>query len=880
MTRYGTTVLVAATLGMVASLGGCSDSPCVSCPPPPPSSGLIASDPILSTLSASSSAAGQSLSAGDSTVYVALFPGTVPGGSLARVQVVGRVDPVITSVVDGGFDPVPIFAGLGDSIEVVVTDQSGAVVKRLGVAVSARRPPVVVRTEPPPKKRDHPLNAAIVVVFSEPVVANSLTSSSVQLFRGSTQVAGSVSLLQGTGSAAAFTPDAALSPNTDYRLVVTQAVRDREGDALAAGVTVPFTTGQSSTGAPASIMLSPDTVYLTGATYQMTATVRDAAGNQLIDQPVTWSSSDPSGLAVSATGLLTARTNGHYVVSATVNGLQAVTDVIVTEPPASVEMLPTSATVSALDTIMLSATVRNAAGQVLAEYPPMTWVSSAPAVATVAPSSYGSGWATVTGVSPGSATITATTGAARGTVSITVTPTRPVASVTITPSAASLVVQGTVQLTSTLLDAQGKVIEGRTITWASNNLAAATVDSSGLVTGVSAGSALVSATSEGVSGTAAITVTTVSFATLSAGAYHTCGVTTTGAAYCWGDNSHGQLGTGSISTSALPVAVAGGLTFSMLTTGGWHTCGLTTGGAAYCWGANLEGELGDGSTTSSPVPVPVSGGLAFSALTAGLEHSCGLTTRGTAYCWGINGAGQLGDGSITFSSLIPVAVTGGLTFSALTAGLLHTCGLTTSGAAYCWGRNLDGELGDGSTTSSAAPVAVTGGLTFAALTARSWHSCGLTTAGAVYCWGNNDYGQLGTGSTTPSTVPIAVVGGQTFSVLALGGTWTGGGDHTCGVAADGAAYCWGMNSAGQLGDGTNTGPEVCTYPLNNPCSQTPVLVTGGLTFSALSVGNMHTCGLATNGAAYCWGGEPWSGAVLGNGSTPGSTVPVKVAGQP
>ena len=122
MTRYGTTVLVAAALGMVASVGGCSDSPCVSCPPPPPASGLIASDPILITLPASSSALGQSLSAGDSTVYVALFPGTVPGGSVARVRVVGRSDTVITSVVDGGFDPVPIFAGLGDSIEAVVTD--------------------------------------------------------------------------------------------------------------------------------------------------------------------------------------------------------------------------------------------------------------------------------------------------------------------------------------------------------------------------------------------------------------------------------------------------------------------------------------------------------------------------------------------------------------------------------------------------------------------------------------------------------------------------------------------------------------------------------------------------------------------------------------
>src|SRR5436309_2811237 len=416
MTRYGTTVLVAAALGMVAWLGACSDSPCVSCPPPPPASGLIASDPVLNTAAASSGALARSRLADGSTAYVARFPGAVSSGSRARVQVVGRVGAVITSVVDGGFDPVPIFAGLGDSIKVVVIDQCGAVVKRLGVAVSARRPPVVVRTEPPPKKRDHPLNAAIVVVFSEPVVANSLTSSSVQLFRGSTQVAGSVSLLQGTGSAAAFTPDAALRPNTDYRLVVTQAVRDREGDALAAGVTVPFTTGQSSTGAPASIMLSPDTVYLSGTTYQMTATVRDAAGNVLIDQPVTWSSTDPSDFTVSSTGLVTAVAAGVGHVTAMVGSLRRDAEVIVAAgPAASVTLAPTQGSVGAAgDTIKFTATVRDAVGRLLGN-PWVTWTSSDVGVATVAADSAGNAglaFATVTGVSPGGITITATSGTA------------------------------------------------------------------------------------------------------------------------------------------------------------------------------------------------------------------------------------------------------------------------------------------------------------------------------------------------------------------------------------------------------------------------------------------------------------------------------------
>ncbi len=163
----------------------------------------------------------------------------------------------------------------------------------------------MVRTNPHRGKTDVAVNASIVIVFSEPVADRSLTSSSVRLLRGTTPVAGTVSLLQGSGTAAAFVPAASLDANTEYRLEVTRAVRDLDGDAVQAAVTVEFRTGQSSTGSPASLDLSPDSVFMSGTTYQMTATVRDAAGNILIDEPVTWSTSDPNGLAVSQTGLLT-----------------------------------------------------------------------------------------------------------------------------------------------------------------------------------------------------------------------------------------------------------------------------------------------------------------------------------------------------------------------------------------------------------------------------------------------------------------------------------------------------------------------------------------------------------------------------------------------
>lgn len=399
------------------------------------------------------------------------------------------------------------------------------------------------------------------------------------------------------------------------------------------------------------------------------------------------------------------------------------------------------------------------------------------------------------------------------------------------------------------------------------------------------------------------------FSFVSAGLDHTCAVTTSGAAYCWGDNSQGQLGDGTLTSRLFPTPVVDGHAFASISAGERGTCAVAIDGRGYCWGTAYDYNFGEtnaaqrcGFATCRPRHLAAEDGLTFSSFSVGQGHTCAVTTTGAGYCWGV-WTDYAVIGADTTTTCVrqgfcetPTPIDGGLTFASLSAGSYSaTCGVTIAGAAFCWGLNWAGALGIGTLAGprtcfdydtawdvpcSYTPMAVVGGIAFGSVSTGVATTCGIAAGGAAYCWGENRFGELGSSpiSNNFAVSPVPVASGLTFKTLS-----TSLAGFVCGVTFAGRAYCWGNNRDGELGNGTTVSLEDLRRAASN--SATPVPVAGGLVFTSVSAGGTwgplyiqrgHACGVTTDGAVYCWGRNP-SGQ-LGNGTTANSRVPVMIAG--
>jgi alpha-tubulin suppressor-like RCC1 family protein len=349
----------------------------------------------------------------------------------------------------------------------------------------------------------------------------------------------------------------------------------------------------------------------------------------------------------------------------------------------------------------------------------------------------------------------------------------------------------------------------------------------------------------------------VASAAVAAGGSHSLALRDDGTVWAWGYNFNGQLGDGTTTQRSTPVSLNALTGVSAIAVGTNHSLALRSDGTVWAWGSNFNGQLGDGTTTQRTVPTQVSGLTGVTAIAAGVSHSLALKSDGSVWAWGYNINGQLGDGSTT-QRTVPTQVSSLSAVAGIGAGSSHSLAVKVDGSVWTWGLNSSGQLGDGTTTQRTAPVQVSGLAGVSAAAGGATHSLGVKTDGSVWAWGSNLYGQLGDGTTIGQQLtPVQAV----LTPAAAGGD--GGGSHSLARAGDGSVWAWGVNTTGQLGDGTTT------------LRRSPVQVSGLVGVAHVSAGSNHSLAVTSDGTLWAWGDNTYG--KLGDGTTAQRNTPVKVS---
>ena len=350
---------------------------------------------------------------------------------------------------------------------------------------------------------------------------------------------------------------------------------------------------------------------------------------------------------------------------------------------------------------------------------------------------------------------------------------------------------------------------------------------------------------------------------VSAGEFHTCAINASKSLYCWGGNTSGQVGDGTVEQRLSPKRIGSSGAWASVAAGGAHTCAVSTGKSLYCWGWNALGQIGDGTDTNRLTPKRIGTSGAWASVAAGGLHTCAVTTGKSLYCWGFNQLGQVGDGTETTPRPSPRKVGKSGVWASVATGYIHTCAVSTGKSLYCWGSNFENQIGDGTTDDRHSPKKIGSSGVWALADAGHLHTCAVSTGKSLFCWGDNDYGQIGDGTDTNRPSPKRIGTSGAWARVHAGGGSTA--SHTCATTTGKSLYCWGDNDHGQIGDG----------PLGTSPRLTPKKVGSSGVWASSTAGGYHGCAISTGKSLYCWGLNLNGQVGDGIGTTPRRS-PIKV----
>ena len=621
---------------------------------------------------------------------------------------------------------------------------------------------------------------------------------------------------------------------------------------------------QALPGPASEIVLSASAVSFSslGDEQQVTAEVRDAYGNVIPDAEVTWSSDDEDVATVDA-GLITAVGPGSTTVRATSGAAEGTVTVGVQQAPAKVAISVDDAELRALGhTRQLDAAVTDAGGSPIVDAQ-VDWTTLNPAVAGVSPEGL------VEARAEGAARIVASAGTAADTVEITV---RQVpAQVIVTPPQQQVLIGGTVSFAAEARDSAGAVIGRATFEWTSSHENVATVDATGLATAHAGGVAIITASFEGVSGSARLLVDFEQpELILAAGHEHTIFLVD-GTVYGMGDRRRGQL-TGYDTLPALTPIATAATGFKQIAAGDYFSMGLKADGTVWTWGINDRSQLGRPSTeqcdvgfgTNPLVPCSTTPGqvalpLPAVKVVAGRDHGLALLVDSTVWAWGRNTFGQIGHGGSTDDVPTPVQVTGLPKVIDIAAGGQFSLAVTADGRMWGWGASSSTSpaICDGTQARDHfVPVRIPAITDVVAVSAGWFTARALRRDGTVWGCGGNNFGQVGSGSEASSIYFMQQVADLT-DVVGI----ASGGYHGIALRADGTVWTWGWNSQNRLGWDAGT--------LSRVPGQVPVS-----DIVAIAGGMGHTVVMDSAGRIWTWGGN--QSGQLGDGTTTDRLQPVQV----